>query len=183
MSQRVVLEEYSERWAALYAQEHERVRRALAPAQFAFYHIGSTAVPGLLAKPVIDMLLVAPSTEVLDEASPLLETLGYEPRGEYGIVGRRYFVRCKAGSMRMHLHAFAQGAPQVAAHLAFRDRLIASEEARKAYADAKRAAARGGAARKDEYQRDKADCIARILSECDVSRSGRTSLSACSAIR
>ena len=123
-------------------------------------------MPGLIAKPVIDMLLVVAEVEAID--ADLLGRLGYGARGEYGIPGRRYFV--KGDPRSHHLHAFASGAPEIARHLAFRDLLSADEGARAVYANAKRAAARGGAASKAEYQRDKSGCITRLLADAPPSR-------------
>jgi GrpB-like predicted nucleotidyltransferase (UPF0157 family) len=93
------------------------------------HHIGSTAIPGIRAKPVIDILAVVSDIARLDEASPRWEALGYESMGEFGIPGRRYFRKDDAAGKRTHqIHAFQTGSPQIDRHLAFRDFLRAHPE-------------------------------------------------------
>lgn len=109
-------------WAAMYEAEAERIVQVAGKAVVRMHHIGSTAIPATRAKPVIDMLLEGVSLAALDEASPRLEALGYEAKGEFGIPGRRYFRLDDAGGTRTHqLHAFEAGAPGALRHLAFRD--------------------------------------------------------------
>lgn len=89
-------------WAAMYEAEAERIVRVAGKAVVRMHHIGSTAIPATRAKPVIDMLLEGVSLAALDEASPRLEALGYEAKGEFGIPGRRYFRLDDAGGTRTH---------------------------------------------------------------------------------
>lgn len=110
---------------------------AAAPGVFlALHHVGSTAVPGLSAKPVIDLLGEAGSLAGIAAARSALERLGYRWRGENGFVGRRYFTRDDAdtGARAVHLHVYAAGEPALAWHLAFRDRLRAEPATAAAYA-------------------------------------------------
>jgi GrpB-like predicted nucleotidyltransferase (UPF0157 family) len=113
------------RWEGRYAEAATRVAAALAPVPITLHHIGSTAVPGIMAKPIIDMLGEVKSLDALDAASPRLVAIGFEAVGEYGIPGRRYFRLNEGGVRSHHLHVFAAGAPPIARHLAFRDYLIA----------------------------------------------------------
>lgn len=86
------------------------------------HHIGSTAIPGIRAKPIIDMLAAVSDVAGLDELSPRLLALGYEAMGEFGIPGRRYFRKDDDAGNRTHqIHAFQIGSPQLDRHLAFRD--------------------------------------------------------------
>lgn len=115
--------------------------RAAAPGAFvALHHIGSTAVPGLVAKPVIDLLGEAADLTAIAAASTVLEGLGWRARGENGGTGRRYFTRDdpETGARAAHLHVHATGDPMIAWHLAFRDRLRAEPETAAAYAAEKR---------------------------------------------
>jgi GrpB-like predicted nucleotidyltransferase (UPF0157 family) len=91
------------------------------------HHIGSTAVPGLRAKPIIDILLEVSSLPELDERADRLEKLGYEAMGEFGIPGRRYFRKGRSARTH-HIHAFKRGDTHIRRHLAFRDYLIAHAE-------------------------------------------------------
>lgn len=111
--------------------------RAAAPEAFrALHHIGSTAVPGLAAKPVIDLLGEAGSLTMIEVARPALEAAGWRWRGENGVAGRRYLTRDdpETGARAAHLHVHAAGDPMIAWHLAFRDRLRAEPETAAAYA-------------------------------------------------
>jgi GrpB-like predicted nucleotidyltransferase (UPF0157 family) len=111
--------------------------RAAAPEAFAaLHHIGSTAVPGLAAKPVIDLLGETGSPAGIEAARAALERLGWRWRGENGVAGRRYFTRDDpaTGERAAHLHVHAAGDPMIAWHLAFRDRLRAEPETAAAYA-------------------------------------------------
>jgi GrpB-like predicted nucleotidyltransferase (UPF0157 family) len=131
----IVLAPHDPAWAAAFAREAAAVSGALAGLRIELHHIGSTAIPGIVAKPVIDMLGVVTSLEALDDAAEGLVALGYEALGEFGIPGRRYFRKDDARGVRTHqLHAFAAGSPHVRRHLDFRDHLRAVPEDAAAYA-------------------------------------------------
>jgi GrpB-like predicted nucleotidyltransferase (UPF0157 family) len=115
--------------------------RVAAPGAFVvLHHIGSTAVPGLAAKPVIDLLGEADSLAAIEAARAALEGLGWRWRGENGAAGRRYFTRDdpETGARAAHLHVHTAGDPMIAWHLAFRDRLRAEPETAAAYEAEKR---------------------------------------------
>lgn len=100
-------------------------------------HIGSTAVPGLSAKPVLDVLLAAATLGQIEQHIDALVGAGYEYRHRYErqIPDRRYFVRAAdgAGALRVHLHAVVQGGMIWRNHLIFRDALRADPALRDAY--------------------------------------------------
>ena len=104
----------------------------------AIHHIGSTAVEGLWAKPILDLMPVVTSLEAVDRLDPELEALGYQCMGEFGIPGRRYFR--KGGDHRTHqLHVFQAGdRKNILRHLAVRDYLRACPAEREAYGALKR---------------------------------------------
>ncbi|MBS1601442.1 MAG: GrpB family protein, partial [Bacteroidetes bacterium] len=105
-------------------------------------HIGSTSVPGLGAKPVIDLLPIVRSLEQLDDQQQLIKALGYEWRGAFGISGRRYCpLTGPTGERLVHLHFFQEGAAHILRHLAFRDYLLSHPEVVKGYEAEKRRAA------------------------------------------
>lgn len=115
------------------------MHRALGAVATATHHIGSTAIPGILAKPIIDMLLEVGDLDLLERKTAKLEALGYESLGEFGIAGRRYFRKDDAQGVRTHqIHAFAAGSPHVTRHLAFRDYLRAFPEVAHDYSELKR---------------------------------------------
>lgn len=120
--QHVFLVPYDPCWPAEFAQESSAVAMAFGNLLMAIHHIGSTAIPGIRAKPIIDMLAVVTDIAKVDERNSELQALGYEAMGEFGIPGRRYFRKDDATGNRTHqIHAFQLGSPQVERHLAFRD--------------------------------------------------------------
>ncbi|MBX3440804.1 MAG: GrpB family protein [Planctomyces sp.] len=106
-------------------------------------HIGSTSIPGLAAKPIIDLLPVVDRLARLDDARPALESAGYEWRGEFGIAGRRLCLRdCpETGARLFNIHFFAVGDSEIARHVAFRDYLRVHPQECDAYERVKRDAA------------------------------------------
>jgi GrpB-like predicted nucleotidyltransferase (UPF0157 family) len=131
----IVLAPHDAAWADAFAREASAVAGALADLPVELHHIGSTAVPGLVAKPVIDTLAVVPAVEALDPRADRLAALGYEALGEFGLPGRRYFRKTSPDGVRTHqLHAYALGSPEAQRHLDFRDYLRAFPDEAAAYA-------------------------------------------------
>jgi len=127
--QRVHLTPHDIRWAGNFALEASIVVNTLGDLLVAIHHIGSTAIPGICAKPIIDILAVVSDLSMLDAKSPELEAMGYEAMGEFGIPGRRYFRKNDPAGNRTHqIHAFQAGSPQIERHLAFRDFMRANPE-------------------------------------------------------
>lgn len=106
-------------------------------------HMGSTAIPGIAAKPIIDLMPIARDEASLDRMETGVQNLGYEWLGEFGIAGRRYCRKNDpvTGKRQFQLHCFAKGAAEIARHLAFRDYLRAHPGIAKAYEGEKRRAA------------------------------------------
>ncbi len=164
----VVLEPYDPRWPALAAQETLRLRQALGANLILVEHFGSTAVPGLAAKPVIDLMLLVADQAALDRDRPTIEALGFEWYGEFGIPGRRFCTFTDAdGVRRIHLHGYAANSPQVGRHLIFRDYLRTHPHEARAYEREKRRAAalhpRDSLAYHDEKDAWVSACEARAL--------------------
>ena len=133
----IVVVEYDERWPELFARESTLLKNIIGDNLLDIQHIGSTSVPGLLAKPIIDILLVVHDLEKLDSCNKELAQLAYEAMGEFGIKGRRYFR--KGAKKRSHqIHAFQEGSPHIARHLAFRDYLRFFPLEAKKYGEVKR---------------------------------------------
>lgn len=129
----VVVTEYQPEWEPMYQAEAQKIRKILGANLSAIHHIGSTAVPGLAAKPVIDIMPVVKDLTQVDDCAPAFEAAGYECMGEFGIPGRRYFR--KGGDFRTHqIHIFQQDNHRdILRHLAVREYLRAHPEAAKEY--------------------------------------------------
>ena len=105
------------------------------------HHIGSTSVPGLSAKPIIDLMPVVTSLSELDRRRASVTALGFEWHGELGLAGRRYCTLSDFDGRRMaQLHFFEVGSSNVVRHLAFRDYLRAHPKTARAYEEEKRRA-------------------------------------------
>ena len=125
--------DYDPKWPEMFEAEASVLREIIGDDLIALFHIGSTSVPGLKAKPVIDMLPVVRDVAALDALGGKFAAAGYESMGEFGIPGRRYFR--KGGENRTHqAHAFQyDDVYSILRHVAFRDYMREHAEARAAY--------------------------------------------------
>jgi len=99
----------------------------------AIHHVGSTAIPNISAKPIIDILVEVHDIGKIDEFNGEMIKLGYQPKGEFGISGRRFFIKGDDSTRTHHVHIFQTGDPKVERHLNFRDYMIAHPKAAQAY--------------------------------------------------
>ena len=150
--QPAVLAEPDPAWAEAAAAEGERVREALGAAQVE--HVGSTSVPGLAAKPIVDLLAGLAPLEIGPEQIHAMEALGYEALGEFGHPGRIYFR-----TRDRHVHAVELGGDHWVRHLAFRDYLRAHPEEAAAYAEEKRRALNASGGEGERYWAEKSPFV------------------------
>lgn len=122
------------RWAEAYRREAERVRHVLGAHALEIAHIGSTAVPGLPAKPLLDIMVAIASLQDRDAVIPLLERIGYEFRPHDALPERLFFVAGMPEARRVNLSLAAWDSAFWRDHLAFRDILRACPEVAAAYA-------------------------------------------------
>lgn len=134
----VVVTDYQEKWNQMFKRESQKIKDIFGNELIDIHHIGSTSVQGLKAKPVIDLMPIVKKIESVDLFNDQMEDLGYEPLGELGIIGRRYFR--KGGNNRTHhVHVFQfDNIEDINRHLAFRDYLRAHFEEAKLYGDLKK---------------------------------------------
>jgi len=132
----VRLVEYDDRWPSLFRAEASRILAAASELQLTLEHVGSTAVPGLCAKPVLDILAgYTGAVPALAYVAPL-ERAGYEHRGDAGIVGHQFFRRGQPRAY--HIHLVELGGRLWREYLAFRDYLRSDPRAAAEYGDLKR---------------------------------------------
>jgi GrpB-like predicted nucleotidyltransferase (UPF0157 family) len=130
---------HNPQWRDAFEAEAKHVAAALGENVVAIHHIGSTAIPNIYAKPVIDLLVEVRDITEVDGRSSVMESFGYEVMGEYGISGRRYFRKDDQEGIRTHnIHAFEAASAEVERHLAFRDYMIAHPVDAQRYSELKR---------------------------------------------
>lgn len=126
-------------WRDAFEAEAKQVAAALGANLVAVHHIGSTAIPNIYAKPIIDLLAEVRDIAEVDGRSSAMESLGYEVMGEFGIPGRRFFRKDnRKGTRTHHIHAFEAGSAGGERHLAFRDYMIAHPGDALEYSELKR---------------------------------------------
>lgn len=120
----------------MYKEEANVIHKIFGPEIIEIHHIGSTSVYGLKAKPVIDIMPVVRKIHLIDEFNKNMLGIGYEPKGENGLYGRRFFQ--KGGDNRTHhVHIYQLGNPGIERHLAFRNYLRENPSATEKYGDLK----------------------------------------------
>ena len=115
----IELEVYNPSWPSQFQEEAATLERLIPGRIITTYHIGSTAIKGIYAKPTIDILPVVNSIEEIDDCQEILRSNGYEPLGENGIPGRRYFIKRKQEEHLVHIHFFQRGHSEIERHLLF----------------------------------------------------------------
>lgn len=117
---------YRPEWATDFATVAQDLVTAVGDVALAVEHIGSTAVPGLAAKPTIDILMVVRSTEEFLSVLPAVEELGFDYRPDNTVVGQAdhlFLRRVKDGKRTHHLHVVTFGSPEIEEYRRFRDAL------------------------------------------------------------
>jgi GrpB-like predicted nucleotidyltransferase (UPF0157 family) len=156
----IALAEYDPAWPALFAREEERIRGALGDRVVMLEHAGSTSVPGLAAKPRIDIVLAVPDSAAEEAYVPALEQTGYflairEPDWfEHRVL--------KRDDLEVNLHVFTAGASEIDRMLLFRDRLRTHPADRQAYEQVKRDLAGRTWAHVQDYADAKTEIVRQI---------------------
>lgn len=156
----IVVVDYDPGWPNRFEQEHARIAASLGVRAQIIEHIGSTAVPGLAAKPIIDILVTVDAAEIEDDERLVadLEAAGYELRVREP--GHRMF---RTAARDAHIHVFATDSEEIERHFLLRDRLRRSAEDRELYAATKRELAQREWSDMNYYAEAKTDVIQAIL--------------------
>lgn len=158
----IVVEAYDPQWPVLFAQLADPIRQHLRRHDVTVAHVGSTAVPGLAAKPVIDMDIVVHDVDAIPAIIADLTTLGYVHRGNLGIAGREAFY-APTHLPRHHLYLGHHATLSIRNHLLVRDYLRQHPQAVTAYATLKRQIAQTCGDNIDAYVAGKSQFLADIL--------------------
>lgn len=166
----VHLSESNERWKRAFSDEAYFIFDHLRDESLRLFHIGSTSIPGIVAKPIIDILGSVGSLSDLDKKKEIFESIGYEYKGEYGIQGRRYCVLYSPDKTTafVHLHFFEHENAEVSKHLLFRDYLRKNGAAAKEYEALKIDLARIQKIERSKYSDAKNEVIARLQRSAEL---------------
>lgn len=152
-------------WAHLFTQERSRLRAALGEKVLDIQHIGSTAVPGLDAKPILDIAVAVADLSIVAECVPALKSLGYSYFGDRGEKGDHFFARGAEQHRTHYIHLLLHSGTEWSACLRFRDHLTACPEARQRYSRLKHRLSEQYESDRQSYTEGKAALIQSILRE------------------
>jgi len=158
----VIIKDYDPRWPQLFEMLRSRIAAVLDELAISIEHVGSTAVQGLAAKPVIDIDVLLKSSTDLAVVIRKLTDLGYEHLGDLGISGREAF-RANAAAVQHHLYVCPVGSLEYDRHIAFRNYLRAHAADANAYALLKRQLATKFGSDREGYNEAKSEFVQRIL--------------------
>ncbi len=162
LPERIVVQDYDPAWPRRYEREAARIAGALGRRVVRLEHAGSTSVPGLPAKPIIDIVLEVPDSAAEDQYVPDLEGAGYVLRvREPDWLEHRMF---RTPNRDVHLHVFSAGCPETERMVRFRDHLRTNADDRDRYAQAKRELADRDWKYMQQYADAKSDVVADIMS-------------------
>jgi GrpB-like predicted nucleotidyltransferase (UPF0157 family) len=158
---RIEVADYDPAWLRLFQREADRIRAVLGKRVVQLEHVGSTAVPGLAAKPVIDILLVVPDSGDEPAYLPDLEAAGYvlvirEPKWHQHRM-------LKGPDTNVQLHVYSPGCPEIQRYLVFRDRLRSDPADRERYQRVKRELAQRDWRYGQQYADAKTDVVEEII--------------------
>ena len=168
-AKRVIVLPWDGRWEQNFQRIADELRPALGGLALGIEHVGSTSVPGLSAKPIIDLDVIIRGADALDDVTAALERIGYRREGDLGIAGREAFTYSGKDHLRRHhLYVCPQDSAELRRHIAFRDYLRAHPEAVRAYSRIKEEGAKLYPDDIETYIAHKAPFIAAIYAEMSV---------------
>lgn len=170
----VIIEEYNPEWPKMFQEIQAILALTLGTDALSIEHVGSTSVPGLAAKPILDIDVVIESMKSLPAVIAKLETLGYSHQGDLGVEGREAFDRrdeyvpySEELNLRMtqHLYVCHRDSPELYRHITFRDALNNNPELVKEYASLKKELVIAYRNDRKAYTEGKSDFVQRVLKQ------------------
>lgn len=137
MSSIIQVVPYNPEWVLQFQQEAQKIQSALGDNCVKIHHVGSTAISGLWAKPIIDMIPVVKDIYAVEQYNQVMSQLGFVAKGEYGMLFRRYFQR-KTPLPACNIHVYEEGSGEIERLLLFKDFLNQHPDYKERYADLKR---------------------------------------------
>ena len=166
---KVIVKEYDPCWPQAFRRIRQELVNGLDSCILSVEHVGSTSVPGLAAKPIIDLDVIISDTISLELVIEKLAYMGYIHEGDLGIQGREAFCyEDKRHLYKHHLYVCRESSRELNRHITFRDYLRTNPQAVQEYAAAKLEAASLYPNSIDDYMRHKASCIHRIYVRCGL---------------
>lgn len=162
----LIIQDYDLRWPQLFETLRSRIETVIPGMAATIEHVGSTAVPGLAAKPIIDLDVLLISATDLTLVIAKLASVGYEHRGDLGIAGREAF-RTPPNDLPHHLYVCPSSSPEYSRHISFRDYLRTHPADASSYASLKRELVQNFGDDREAYTQAKSRFVAEILRRVD----------------
>ncbi|WP_208559452.1 GrpB family protein [Marinilactibacillus kalidii] len=153
---------YQDSWPTEFDKTAKEIKVIFGDTASRIHHIGSTSIPGMMAKPTIDVLIEVQDISYVDALNTKMEVAGYIPRGENGIEGRRFFIKEEQQKRTHHVHVFQSGSDEINKHLAFRDYLIAFPNEAARYKQFKKDYIKGSSQDVAVYQQSKHNLVSEL---------------------
>ena len=166
---KVIVVSHDPSWAENFIRIQDELKAVLGEKAIRIEHVGSTSVPGLAAKPIIDLDIVISDNEDFEVVVSKMESAGYLHEGNLGISGREAF--CYEGKkhlQRHHPYVCRESSQELKRHITFRDYLRINPDDAKLYGEVKQEAARLFPDRMDLYMKYKSDCIRKLYKKCGL---------------
>ncbi len=150
-------------WAAAFYQESKLLKQKLGEFQCSIEHVGSTAIPDIVSKPIVDIALGVVDFSEFERLQEATEQIGYLYRGELGLKGRHFFKFVDDGLTRFHLHVVVLGSEHWKNMVLFRELLLKDQACAKEYAEVKTKLQERYANDRTDYTESKSPIIERLL--------------------
>ncbi|GAA0338022.1 hypothetical protein GCM10008967_30380 [Bacillus carboniphilus] len=162
---RTNVQPWSEEWGQKYKVEASALKEIFKDIIIDIFHIGSTSIPTIgFAKPIIDILIVVEDIEQVDPLNNKMTQLGYSPKSENGIPGRRYFS--KGGEQRTHhVHVYHKGNENIQIHLNFQAYLLENPDIAKQYGQLKQSLLEKYPDIHHKYQEEKQEFVDQLVKD------------------
>ena len=161
---------YNPKWKESFEKEKRRLQKVLGDLVISIEHVGSTSVPGVSAKPIIDIAIVVKSIKSSDKFTKLLQGLGYQYKQDDNVPGRLFFTKGSENKRTHYIHIIELGGKEWKNLILFRDYLLSHKQAVIAYNKLKNKLAEDYSSDRKSYTSGKNDLIGSIIKKAEESR-------------